>query len=156
MPHLTVPVTARSNGYTAGFVECFHQRIPQLFRPFETSYQVGEKFPDGSERPFSAYTQRLFRWAKSSPGADCCPPAQWRRHPGRGHKLRQEPFRFLPFGTREVSNARRSLHIHHFIIDLHLEGVVFKGVQLLNETVISFEEWRMRVMSLQRDGGLIS
>ena len=78
-----------------------------------TSPQVGEKFfLDDSEHHASACKQRPSHWARSFPGAGCCPPWRWWLHPGPGHKLRQEPFRFLPSCMRGVSDDRRSLHIH--------------------------------------------
>ena len=46
-----------------------------------TSAQVGTKFLDALELPVLTCKQRLSHWVGSSPGGDCCPPAQWLRHP---------------------------------------------------------------------------
>ena len=46
---------------------------------------------DGTEPPFSAYRQTLFRRVKYALGGGCCPPQQWRQNPGQGHKSRQGP-----------------------------------------------------------------
>ena len=55
-----------------------------------TSPQVGEKCaPDEPSHLVLICTQMLFRMTEYAPGAGCCPPRQWRQHPGQGHKSRQ-------------------------------------------------------------------
>ena len=49
-----------------------------------TSRQLGEKFLDGSGRPFSVCRQRPFRWAGYAPDEGCCPPERWPQHPDPG------------------------------------------------------------------------